>query len=331
MDDRIILAHGGGGALTRELIEELIIPALDGAAKCLPDAAALPRHDSLLMTTDAFVVKPPVFPGGDIGSLSVYGTVNDLAVSGAEPLALSMSLIIEEGLETGMLKRVVSSAAKAAAECRVKIITGDTKVVARGEADQIFITTAGIGRRVAAVSPDAIRTGDAIVLNGPIAEHGIAIMSMRDGIEFETPVQSDAATVWPAVKGLFDAGIEVHAMRDLTRGGLAAACVELANDSQVTLCLQGAAIPVRPAVRAACEMLGVDYLSAANESKFIAFVPGHQADAALAAMKSLPGGESAAVIGYAHARQAVPAFLHTRFGGKRVIEMPYGEDLPRIC
>ena len=290
MDDgqgeRIVLAHGGGGALTRELIEQVIAPALGAATSALPDAAVVPglaaaEGQPLAFTTDSFVVKPLFFRGGDIGSLSVHGTVNDLAVSGAEPVALSLSLIVEEGLDLAVLRRVMESAAQAAKACGVCVITGDTKVVAHGEADGLFVTTAGVGRRMLDVEPGRLCESDCVLVNGPIGDHGIAVMSEREGIDFETRVRSDSASVWPLVKALIDTGVTIHGMRDPTRGGLAACCVELADDSNVTIELDESAIPVRPEVRAACEMLGLDPLTVANEGKLVAFVPEHEEAKAL--------------------------------------------------
>lgn len=331
MDDTILLAHGGGGSLTRELVEQLILPALGTEIACLPDAARIPGSEDLFFTTDAFVVKPLFFRGGDIGSLSVHGTVNDLAVAGAEPLALSLSLVIEEGLDAAILRRVVQSAGEAAARCGVRIVTGDTKVVAHGEADQLFVSTAGVGRQRIHVSPSSIREGDSVIISGPIGDHGVAVMSEREGIAFETPVRSDSASVWPFVQALHEAGVEVHMMRDPTRGGLAACCSELADDAGVSIALAEARVLVRQEVRAACEILGLDPLTVANEGKLVAFVPHAEADRAIHALHAVPGGEQAAVIGEVQPRGAVGVFLQTRFGGKRVVEMPYGEELPRIC
>ncbi len=330
-ESRVLLAHGGGGVLTRELIEGVILPALGGTPDGLPDAAPIPGAPEFVFTTDGFVVKPLFFPGGDIGSLSVYGTLNDLAVSGAEPLAVSMALIMEEGLELDTVARVVESARRAAAECGVAVITGDTKVVARGEADQLFITTAGIGRRVVSVSPKALCEGDRLLISGFLGDHGVAVMSERNGIGFETRVVSDAASVWPMVRALVEHGIEVHAMRDPTRGGLAACCVELAHDSSVTVELNEASIPVRPEVRAACELLGLDPLTIANEGKLAAFVAANDAERACAVLRDMPQGASAALVGRVVSKRPVDVYLKTRFGGERVVEMPYGEDLPRIC
>ena len=343
MDDRIVLAHGGGGMLMRELIEKTIGPAIGGLPAEMPDAAPVPGADEFLMTTDSFVVKPLFFQGGDIGSLSVHGTINDLAVSGAEPLALSMAIIIEEGLEIAVLRRVLESAGAAARACGVRIVTGDTKVVARGEADQLFITTAGIGRRRARLSAVAIRKGDALILSGAIAEHGIAVMSARKGIEFSTPVRSDSASVWPLAKALIESGAAVRVMRDPTRGGVSACVAELAEAAKVTVQIDEAALPVSREVAGACEMLGLDPLGVANEGKLIAFVASADAEKAVMALRAVAGGQrvgagqgvaggqNARVIGRAVARREKSAYLRTRFGGERIIEIPYGEELPRIC
>ena len=331
MDERIVLAHGGGGSRTRELVEGLIVPALGGAGGPLPDAAPVPGAEGLVLTTDSFVVKPLFFHGGDIGSLSVHGTVNDLAVSGARPLALSMGLVIEEGLEIEVLRQVVQSAAEAAAACGIRIITGDTKVVARGEADQLFINTAGIGQAVLEDSLPGLQEGDHVVVNGPIGDHGVAVMCQREGIDFETSVRSDSAPVWPFVEALIQAGVPIHAMRDPTRGGIAATCVELSLDAGLATELEEAAIPVRAEVRAACEMLGLDVLTVANEGKLVVYVPGDASERAVEVIRGIPGGEHARAIGRVVAHGAVPVSLRTRFGGRRVVEMPYGEELPRIC
>ncbi len=329
--DRIVLAHGGGGVLTRELIEKVIVPSIGGDPSGLPDAAPIPEGGGFFLTTDSFVVKPIFFEGGDIGSLSVHGTVNDLAVSGAEPLALSLSLIVEEGLEIELLKRVLESAGRAARECNVQIITGDTKVVARGEADELFINTAGIGVSRIDLGNSAIREGDSVILSGPIAEHGIAVMSQREGIDLETKIKSDSASVWPFVKALLDADIEIHKMRDPTRGGLSATLVELSDDFNVTTEIEEIKIPVRPEVRGACEMLGLDPLTVANEGKLVAFVKSSDAKRAVDILRGVPGGEDAVVIGTVLPRRAFSVYLKTPYGGDRVIEMPYGEELPRIC
>jgi hydrogenase expression/formation protein HypE len=329
--DRILLAHGGGGVLTRELIETIIVPAFGTDPKGLPDAAPVPGAPDILLTTDSFVVKPLFFPGGDIGSLAIHGTVNDLAVSGARPLAIALSLIIEEGLEVAELSRIVESAAAAAKACGVAVVTGDTKVVARGEADRLFITTSGVGAREYSPDPRTIRPGDAVVISGAIAEHGVAVMSRREGIDFETEITSDSASVWPFVEALIKGGVAVKAMRDPTRGGLAATLTELAGDGNVTVELTEDAIPIKPAVRAACEMLGLDPLAVANEGKLVAFVARQDAERAVEIMRGVTGGHEAAVIGMVVARRSVAVTARTRFGSERAVDMPYGEELPRIC
>jgi hydrogenase expression/formation protein HypE len=330
-EERIVIAHGGGGALTRELVEGVIVPALGGAPDALPDAAPVPGAADIFFTTDAFVVKPLFFRGGDIGKLAVHGVVNDLAVSGAEPLALSLSLIIEEGFPISDLRRVLESIGEASRACGVPVITGDTKVVARGEADQLFVTAAGVGRRRITVSPAGLKEGDVVLVSGPLAEHGVAVMSERKGIAFDTPVRSDTASVWPLVRGLIDAEIEIHAMRDPTRGGFAACCVELADSSGVTIEIEESAVPVRPAVRAACEMLGLDPMTVANEGRLVALVPAKDGERALHVLRGLPDAGDACVAGRVVARRATAACLRTRYGGMRIVEMPYGEELPRIC
>ncbi|MBN1882618.1 MAG: hydrogenase expression/formation protein HypE [Deltaproteobacteria bacterium] len=329
--DRIVLAHGGGGTLTRDLVEKIIVPAVGGDSSRLPDAARIPGTEDLVFTTDSFVVKPLFFSGGDIGSLSVHGTVNDLAVSGAEPLAISLSLVIEEGLEIETLQRIVASAGRAAKESGVSIVTGDTKVVARGEADEIFITTAGVGIRRIDLDDRTVRPGDRVLLSGSIAEHGIAVMSRREGIQFETQVKSDSAPVWPFVRALIDGGIDVRVMRDPTRGGLAAALVELSDDFDVTTALVETDIPLNPEVAAAAEMLGLDPLTVANEGKLVAYIAETDASRAIEIIRSIPGGAAAAIIGTVEKRRAVSVYAKTAYGGDRVIDMPYGEDLPRIC
>ena len=328
---RILLAHGGGGTLSNELISKVIVPALGTPPSSFEDAAPVEGVEGLRFTTDSFVVKPLFFPGGDIGSLAVHGTVNDLAVSGAQPLALSLALIIEEGLETDILKRLMESAGAASRESGVTISTGDTKVVARGEADGIFITTSGVGTIVKSVGACCVAEGDAVLINGPIGDHGVAVMSAREGIGFETSVQSDSQPVWPVVRELLGAGLNVHAMRDPTRGGVAAVCNELASASGVSIVLQETALPVRPAVAGACEMLGLDPLTVANEGKVLVFLPADQAERAVDIMQHHPRGAGACVIGAAAARREKPLYLKTRHGGERIVEMPYGEELPRIC
>jgi hydrogenase expression/formation protein HypE len=329
--DKILLAHGGGGVLTRELIETIIVPAFGTNPLGLPDAAPVPGAPDILFTTDSFVVKPLFFPGGDIGSLAIHGTINDLAVSGAKPVAIALSLIIEEGLEVAELTRIVESAARAARECGVAVITGDTKVVARGEADRLFITTSGVGVRAVSSDSRMIQPGDAVIINGPIAEHGIAVMSKREGIDFETEITSDSASVWPLVEGLMKRGVAVRVMRDPTRGGLAATLTELATDSGVTVELEEDAIPIKAGVAAACEMLGLDPLAVANEGKLVAFVARQDAERAVKILRGIAGGREAAIIGTVVPKRSVPVTIKTRFGSERAVDMPYGEELPRIC
>jgi hydrogenase expression/formation protein HypE len=329
--DKILLAHGGGGILTRELIETLIVPALGTSPSGLPDAAPVPGTDNILLTTDSFVVKPLFFPGGDIGSLAIHGTVNDLAVSGAQALAIALSLIIEEGFAVETLASIVASAARAARVCGVAIVTGDTKVVARGEADGLFITTAGVGQRVLATDARSVTVGDAVIISGAIAEHGIAVMSKREGIDFETEIESDSAPVWPFVEALIKAGVAVRVMRDPTRGGLAATVTELAADANVTVKLVEDAIPISGGVAAACEMMGIDPLTVANEGKLVAFVAEKDARRAVDCLRKIPGATQAAVIGSVVPKGPVPVTIQTRFGSVRAVDMPYGEELPRIC
>ncbi|KPJ72530.1 MAG: hydrogenase [Planctomycetes bacterium DG_20] len=340
-DDLVLLADGGGGERMIDLIRRQILSrfaADDGSGELarLADAARLAiGGGDLAFTTDSYIVRPIEFPGGDIGRLAVAGTVNDLACLGARPAALSLALIIEEGLDLATLGRVLDSAARTARETAVPVVCGDTKVVERGGADRLFITTAGVGviengRRLGA---DAIRPGDAILLSGTLADHGIAVMSRREGLAFEAAVASDAAPLWPLAEALLAACPNLRALKDPTRGGLAAAVNELAEAGDVGMRIDEASVPVRPAVAGACEALGLDVLNVANEGKFVVVVAADEAEAALAAMRGHPLGRDAAGIG-----EVVPApargprvTLHTRVGGERVLEMPYGEDLPRIC
>ncbi|OPZ15941.1 MAG: Hydrogenase expression/formation protein HypE [candidate division BRC1 bacterium ADurb.BinA364] len=330
-NDRIVLAHGGGGSLSRELVEDVIAPALGTLPRDMPDAAWAPGAPDFALAADAFVVKPLFFPGGDIGRLSVHGSLNDLAVAGAEPLAIAISLVIEEGLAIETLERVLRSAGRAAAECGTPIIAGDTKVVARGEADELFVSATALGRKRIEARPGLIRPGDQILLSGCLADHGVAVLSARQGMEFETPIESDSACLWPLVAALIEAGVDVHAMRDPTRGGLAACCAELADTASVSMELEEAAIPVRAGTAAACGMLGLDPLTVANEGKLVAFVGADSAQRALAILREQPLGRQAAIVGQVQERQRPAVAMRTRLGGRRVVRMPYGEDLPRIC
>lgn len=334
--DRILLAHGGGGRLTQQLIENVFVPAFAN-----PELEA--RHDGavlragsrrLAFTTDSYVVRPLIFPGGTIGDLAVNGTVNDLAMCGARPLWLSAAFILEEGLEMDTLRAVVESMGAAAAAAGVTLVTGDTKVVDKGKGDGIFITTAGVGIIEAAneICPSAVAAGDSVILSGDLGRHGIAVLSVREGLEFEAPVTTDTAPLWAPVEVLLQAGIEVHCLRDLTRGGLASALNEIAAARGVGIHVEEAAVPVSDVVRGACEILGLDPLYVANEGRFVAFIPAAQEREALEAISSVSVSNGAVRIGAAvdgvYDGQVV---LKTRIGGNRVLDLLSGEQLPRIC
>lgn len=333
--DRILLAHGGGGALTRELVEEMFAPAFDNPAlRPLDDSAVLTLDGKkLAFTSDSYVVKPHSFPGGDIGKLAVCGTVNDLSMQGAQPLWLSLSLILEEGLPLAELRKIVDSIRVTAAAAGVEVVTGDTKVVERGRADGLYINTAGIGRVVASrrLSGANAQPGDAVIVNGFLGEHGVAVMSRREGISFQTSIVSDCAPLWPLVKLILESGAEIHAMRDPTRGGLAATVCDIARASSVGIRLEETALPIGKEVRGACDLLGLDPLSIANEGKVIVFCPAAHADRVLAAMKKHPLGREARVIGEVAEKPKGMALMRTTIGGERIVDMPTGEDLPRIC
>jgi hydrogenase expression/formation protein HypE len=337
--DAVVLAHGGGGALTRRLIDEVWRASFaDEALRHMPDSAVLPageRPDGgrLAFTTDAYVVRPLFFRGGDIGRLAVCGTVNDLAVSGAVPRYVSLAAVIEEGFRLEDLRRVARSAADAAREARVRIVTGDTKVVERGAADGLYLVTSGIGfvPEGLEIGPERARPGDAVIVSGTLSEHGVALMAEREGLRFETPVQSDCAPLGGLVRELLGSGARVHAMRDPTRGGLAAALHEIASESGVTVELDEAALPVERAVRGACEMLGLDPLFVANEGKLVAVLAGGDAERATEALRRHPLGRDCALVGRATEARERPLILRTRVGGERIVEMPAGSELPRIC
>jgi hydrogenase expression/formation protein HypE len=332
----VLLAHGGGGKLTHQLIENMFIPAFgnsllgerhDGAVFDLASA-------KYAFTTDSYVVQPIFFPGGDIGTLAVNGTVNDLSMCGARPLYLSAGFIIEEGLPMDTLWRVVQSMKLAAEQAGVQFVTGDTKIVNRGKGDGIFINTAGIGQVVSnhAISPASVKPGDKIILSGDIGRHGIAIMAVREGLEFESAITSDCAPLNGIVLSLLDAGIEIHCMRDLTRGGLASTLVEIAEASDLHCEIEETAIPVREDVQGACEILGFDPLYVANEGRFAIFVPEHEAERALQQMRAHPLGEQAQIIGTVH-KDNDPGLvtMRSRIGAMRIVDMLSGEQLPRIC
>jgi hydrogenase expression/formation protein HypE len=332
---QIVLGHGSGGRLSADLIQHLFVPLFDNPALSgLNDQAVMEVNGvRLAFTTDSFVVQPLFFPGGDIGSLAVHGTINDLAMSGAKPLFLSAGFILEEGLLMDDLGRIVTSMANACKAVNVPIVTGDTKVVNKGKGDGIFINTAGIGLVPADVqiAADRARPGDVIIVSGTIGDHGMAIMSVREGLTFETELVSDSAPLNTLVAAMLDVTREVHCLRDATRGGVAAVLNELATSSRVGFTLDEAAVPVRPAVMAACEMLGMDPLYVANEGKLVAVVPADQAEAVLDAMRQHPLGREAAIIGRVVADHPGRVIAQTAIGGRRVVDMPLGEILPRIC
>jgi hydrogenase expression/formation protein HypE len=333
--DQVLLAHGGGGKLMRRLIEELILPSVgnDPLLRTLHDGAAFTVDGArLAFTTDSYVVRPLIFPGGDIARLAVNGTVNDLAMCGARPLVLSAALIVEEGLPLDLLRRLMESLGQAASAAQVRIVTGDTKVVDRGKGDGLFINTAGVGLVVAPdpVEPSRVRPGDAVLLSGDIGRHGIAIMASREGLAFETAIESDCAPLTGSVLALLDAGIEVHCLRDLTRGGLGAALIEIARTAGRRIEVTEPAIPLRPDVGAACELLGLDPLFVANEGRFVAFVPADDAARAQAILQGVPASAGAVVIG-AVGGTGDEVIMTGPLGTARVLDLPSGEQLPRIC
>ncbi len=332
----VLLAHGGGGRLTQMLIERMFVPAFHNPAlETLHDGAVLEIGNArLAFTTDSFVVSPLFFPGGDIGELAVNGTINDLAMCGARPLYLSLSLILEEGFPMEDLWRVVRSVQGAAEKAGVSVVTGDTKVVDRGKGDGVFINTTGLGLIPPGirVSPRLARPGDVVLINGAIAVHGIAILSVREGLEFETTLESDTAPLNGLVEALLEAvGPEVHVLRDPTRGGLSSALNEIASTARVGIELEEATIPIWDEVKGACEILGLDPLYVANEGKCLAIVAPQAAEVALEAMRSHPLGREAAIIGRVVKEHPGSVILRSRVGGKRVVDMLSGEQLPRIC
>ncbi len=332
----VLLAHGGGGRLMQALIERMFLPAFGNPAlEALHDGAVLEVNGTrLAFSTDSFVVSPLFFPGGDIGSLAVHGTVNDLAMCGARPLGLSVGFILEEGLPMEDLWRIVQSIQRAAQAVGVPIVTGDTKVVDRGKGDGVFINTAGVGLIPPGVhiAPQRAQPGDVVLINGAIAVHGIAILSVREGLEFETTLESDTAPLHDLVARLLDvAGEQVHVLRDPTRGGVASALNEIAAKAGVGIRLEEARIPIWEEVRGACEILGLDPLYVANEGKCLAIVAREVAEPVLAAMQAHPLGREAAIIGEVVEDHPGKVLLRSRVGGLRVVDMLSGEQLPRIC
>jgi hydrogenase expression/formation protein HypE len=328
-DEVVTMAHGAGGKATQALVEGLLAPAF-GIAE-LADAAAV---DGLALTTDSFVVKPITFPGGSIGELAVNGTVNDLAVAGARPLALTLSLVLEEGLAADELRRQVEAIAGAAAAAEVAVVGGDTKVVERGRCDSMYICTTGLGRTDprASLSPSSLHPGDRILASGSIGEHGMAIMLARGEFELAAEIRSDTQSLWPAVDALLDAaGPSLRCLRDATRGGVASVLNELARASGVAIVVREAAVPVNPTVAGACELLGIDPMYVANEGRLVAFVAPEAAADALAALAAAPGCGGAAEIGEVKTDPAGLVLVETAFGGRRVMDMLVGDPLPRIC
>ena len=333
MADRVLLAHGSGGKLMHDLIRKYFVAPLDNPILGrLDDAAVFDLKGRLAFTTDSYVVKPIFFPGGDIGRLAVCGTVNDLATSGAVPKYLSLSFIIEEGLPFDDLERVIASVRATAAEASVRIVTGDTKVVDRGGADRLFINTAGVGVVPAGrdISGANARVGDKVIVSGTLGDHGIAVMSQREGLQFQVPVPSDCAPLNRMVAAMLRAG-DVHSLRDPTRGGLATTLNELAAQSRVGISIEEATIPVNQAVAGACELLGFDPLYVANEGKMVAIVAPEDAKAMLAATKRNRYGRRAAVIGEVVREHPGRVVMTTRLGAHRIIDLLSGELLPRIC
>lgn len=331
----VTLAHGGGGKLMHQLLERMIVPAFhNDLLESRHDGAVFPvPAGRMAFTTDSYVVRPLFFPGGDIGSIAVNGTVNDLAMCGARPLYLSCAMILEEGLPMETLWRVVQSLQKAASEAGVQLVTGDTKVVDKGKGDGIFLNTAGVGvvEHNLQIAPTSVREGDAVLLSGDIGRHGVAIMAMREGLEFESTIESDCAPVAKTVLQLLEAGLQIHCLRDLTRGGLGTTLIEIAESADMHIGIDETKLPVREDVAGACEVLGFDPLYLANEGRFIAFVPQAEAERALQVMKTGPGGEFATQIGTVDRASRGRVTLKSRIGTTRIVDMLSGEQLPRIC
>lgn len=329
------LAHGGGGRLMQNLIRDVFVRSFgDPLSTHLHDGATWPVSEgTLAFTTDSYVVQPLCFPGGDIGSLAVHGTVNDLAMCGAQPLWLSAGFILEEGLSIATLQRVVDSMAQAARDAGVSIVTGDTKVVDKGKGDGIFINTSGIGVVPAGVSvgPQRVRPGDAILVSGDLGSHGIAVLSMREGLEFAGNIVSDSAPLHRVVANLIAEGIEIHCLRDLTRGGLASALNEIASAAGIRMSVDERTIPVRDEIQGACEVLGLDPLYVANEGRFVAFIPATQADRAVAILRTHDVAKAAVCIGDVTGHESAVVILKTVLGTHRILDLLSGEQLPRIC
>jgi len=332
--EKILLTHGSGGKLAHELVEKSFVKAFDNPLlDKLDDSAVIDFSGRLAFTTDSYVVSPIFFPGGDIGKLAVCGTVNDLAMCGAKPLYLSLSFIIEEGLPKSELKQIVESVQRAAQEAGVKIVTGDTKVVHRGSADELFINTAGIGiiPEGVDISGSNATPGDKVLLSGPIGDHGIAVLSKREGLSFSTQLESDCAPLNGLVDEMLNASSNIHCLRDPTRGGLATILNELAKQSKVSIRIEEEKVPVRDEVLAACEMLGLDPLYIANEGRLVAVVPAEDADKILKAMRGNHYGKEASLIGEVSAKNPGRVVMSTTIGASRIVDMMVGDPLPRIC
>lgn len=331
----ISLAHGGGGKLTHQLIENVFRPAFDSAElETQHDGAVFDiPFDKLAFTTDSYIVDPLIFPGGNIGSLAINGTVNDLAMCGARPLYLTVGFILEEGLSMEILWTVVQTMKNAANHAGIKIITGDTKVVDKGKGDGIFINTSGVGaiEHGLKIHPSSIKPGDAVLLSGDIGRHGIAIMAAREGLGFKSQIESDCASVSNLVQKLIDANIEIHCMRDLTRGGLATALIEIAQTSKLSININETEITVREDVKGACEILGLDPMYVANEGRFVVFVKEDHAKEALRVMQNDQQGSQSKIIGTVKEAPKEKVVLKTKLGTSRILDMLSGEQLPRIC
>ena len=335
MHANVILAHGGGGRLMHQLIEQVFMRAFGDPALAVRHDGAVVDSDStrVAISTDSYVVNPLFFPGGDIGSLAVHGTVNDLAMCGARPLYLSAGFILEEGLPLETLRRIADSMRRAAEAAGVRIVTGDTKVVAKGQGDGVFINTTGLGaiEHSLLIGPQSVRDGDIILLSGDIGRHGMAIMAVREGLAFESEIESDSASVADVVIDLIASGIRIHCLRDLTRGGLASALVEIAETAGIGVHIKEDAIPVRADVRGACEILGFDPLHVANEGRFIALVPPDTADRALGIMRKHAVSAGSCPIGVATSAHPGSVTMRSLIGVDRIVDMLSGEQLPRIC
>jgi len=333
--DHVTLAHGGGGRMMHSLLERVILPSFGHQPLVSRhDGAVLQTGSSrIAFTTDSYVVNPLFFPGGDIGTLAVTGTVNDLAMCGARPVALSVGFILEEGLPLATLEKVVASMTDTARTAGVAIVTGDTKVVDRGKADGVFVNTAGIGiiEHGLSIGPASVRSGDAILVSGDVGRHGVAIMAVREGLKFESAPETDCAPLHAPVLALLEAGVEVHCLRDLTRGGLATTLIEIAESSRLHLAVDEDRIAIAENVAGACELLGLDPLYLANEGRFAAFVPPAQADRALGILRSHAVSANATRVGTVDDAPASLVTLKSRIGTKRVLDMLSGEQLPRIC